>query len=116
MEMASELSKIVVVEDNASLRRAIKRILRAGGFAPVLFASAEAALEADAAAAGMSGSKLYGRLARHGKEMSVVFISASDEEVVRAEAEKLAGAGSYLPKPFSGRELLDAVTRALARH
>jgi FixJ family two-component response regulator len=125
--MTSELSKIVVVEDDASIRRAIKRILRCGDFAVVLFASAEAALEANAAASadclvvdinlpGMSGFELYRRLTLSGKEVPVVFITARDEPFVRDEAERLGTAGNYLAKPFSGRDLLDAITRALRRH
>jgi FixJ family two-component response regulator len=47
---ASEMSKIVVVEDHPSVRKTIERILQPGGFTVVLFDSAEALLEADAAA------------------------------------------------------------------
>jgi FixJ family two-component response regulator len=124
--MSADLTRIVVVEDDASMSQAIERVLRAGGFAAALFASAEAALEADAAATadclvldirlpGMSGFELYRRLVLSGKELPAIFITAHDEPAVREEAEKL-GAKSYLPKPFSGRDLLDAVTQALGSH
>ena len=122
--MPSDPPRIVVVEDDASMRQAIERMLHAGGFAVVSFASAEAALKADAAAdclvldiylPGMSGFDLYRRLARCGKELAVVFITARDEPAVREEAESLGGAGSFLPKPFGGQVLLDAVARALRR-
>jgi FixJ family two-component response regulator len=124
IEMPSELPRIVVVEDDASMSQAIERILQAGGFAPVLFASAEDALEADAAAMadvlvidihlpGMSGLELYRQLALAGKDVPTIFITARDELAVREEAERLGGTGSYLPKPFSGRDLLDAITQAL---
>ena len=124
--MPSEPPKIVVVEDDASMSQAIERVLRAGGFAAIQFASAEAALEAGAAEAdglvldihlpGMSGFELHRQLARSGKAVPAVFITARDEPAVRDEAERLAGAGCYLPKPFSGRDLLDAVTQALRPH
>jgi FixJ family two-component response regulator len=102
---------------------AIERLLRAGGFAVATFTSAEAALEAGVAAAsdclildvnlpGMSGFDLYRRLASAGEELPAIFITAHDEPAVREEAERL-GASSYLPKPFSGRTLLDAVTRTV---
>jgi DNA-binding response OmpR family regulator len=118
---------IVVVEDDASMSQAIERVLRAGGFAAALFASAEAALEAGAVAAadglvldihlpGMSGFELYRQLASAGKPTPAVFITARDEPATRNEAEGLGGDGSYLPKPFSGRDLLGAVTLALRRH
>jgi FixJ family two-component response regulator len=127
IEMPSEPPTIVVVEDDASMSQAIERILQAGGFAPVLFVSAEAALEADAPAAadvlvldihlpGMSGLELYRQLALSGKDVPTIFITACDELAVREEAERLGGPGSYLPKPFSGRDLLDSITQALGSH
>jgi DNA-binding response OmpR family regulator len=118
------MPRIVVVEDDASMGPALERILRAGGYEVVLFASAEAALEADAAATadclvldihlpGMSGFELYRQLALSGKELPAIFITAHDGPAAREEAEEL-GARSYLPKPFSGRTLLDAITQALS--
>ena len=123
--MPSEPPRIVVVDDDASMRQAIERILRMGGLEAVLFASAEAALEAGAAESadcfvldirlpGMSGFELYQRLALT-KEAPAIFITAHDGPAVREEAERLGGAGSYLPKPFAGAALLDAVARALGR-
>jgi DNA-binding response OmpR family regulator len=117
------MPRIVIVEDDPSMSQAIGRVLQAGGFEHVSFASAEAALAAGVAAAdglvldihlpGMSGFEMYRRLARAGETLPAIFITARDEPAVRAEAEGLGGAGSYLPKPFSGSDLLDAVTRAL---
>jgi FixJ family two-component response regulator len=125
-EMPTAMAKIIVVEDDASMCRALERILRVGGYEVVTFASAEAALAADASAMadclvldihlpGISGFVLYRRLALSGKEMPVIFITAHDEPAVREEAERLA-AKSYLPKPFSGRAVLDAVAQALCSH
>jgi FixJ family two-component response regulator len=119
--MRGEMPRIIVVEDDASMSQAIERILRAGGFAAVVFGSAEAALDAGAATTadclvldiklpGMSGIDLYRRLAPRGDEVPAVFITAHDEPAVREEAERM---GSYLAKPFSGRALLDAITHAL---
>ena len=123
--MPGQRPRIVVVEDDASLCLAIERILRAGGFAPVTFASAEAALEAGTAATadclvldvrlpGMSGFDLYRRLTHSGEKPPVVFMTAHDEPAVREEAEKM-GASGYLAKPFSGRTLLEAVAQGLSR-
>jgi DNA-binding response OmpR family regulator len=120
--MPSEPPRIVVVEDDASMSQAIERVLQAGGFTAVLFASAEEALEAGVTAdclvldihlPGMSGFELYRQLAPSGKEIPVIFITARDEPAVREAAESLGGAGSYLPKPFFGRDLLGAITGAL---
>jgi FixJ family two-component response regulator len=124
--MPSAPLTIVVVEDHPSVTKTIKRVLKAGGFAVIPFDSAEAALEADATASadclildirlpGMSGFEMYRRLALSGKVKPTVFITASDDPAVRQEAERLAGVGRYLPKPFFGTDLLDAVTRACDR-
>jgi FixJ family two-component response regulator len=122
MQVAGEIPTIVVVEDDASMSQAIERILRAGGFEAVVFASAEAALEAGAETAdclvldillpGMSGFELYRRLVQCGSEAPVIFITAHDDPALREEAQRL-GASSFLPKPFPGRLLLDAVAQAL---
>ena len=114
---------IVVVEDDASMGHALERILRTGGFQPILFASAEAALDSGIAPAadclvldiqlpGMSGLELYRQLARVGEHPPAVFITAHDEPAVREKAARL-GAKSFHPKPFSGRALLDAVNQAI---
>jgi FixJ family two-component response regulator len=121
-----EIPTILVVEEDASMSQAIERILRAGDFEVVLFASAEAALEAnvtttadclvlDIRLPGISGFELYQRLAQCGSAAPVIFITAHDEPRVREEAERL-GARSFLSKPFPGRLLLDAVTQALSSH
>src|SRR5579862_6119180 len=100
--MPSTMPTVYVVEDDASMSQAIERILRAGGFAPALFVSAEAALEAAVETAdclvldihlpGMSGFHLVRQLAQSGNEVPVVFITAHDEPNVREEAERLGAA------------------------
>lgn len=122
--MLEAMPRVIVVEDDASMSRAIKRILRIGGFAAVTFGSAEACLEADAATTadclvldihlpGMSGVDLHRRLTQFGGGPPTIFITAHDEPALREEAERM---GSYLAKPFSGRMLLDAVIQALHSH
>jgi FixJ family two-component response regulator len=114
---------IVVVEDDASMRQAIERILRAAGFEPTLFASAEALLESDATAdagcmvldvhlPGLSGFQLRELLSKAGTRLPVIFITAHDEPAARDQA-KSAGAVAFLAKPFSGRMLLEKVEQAL---
>jgi FixJ family two-component response regulator len=124
--MPSELPRIVVVEDDASMGQAIESVLRAGGFEAVVFGSAEAALEADAARTadclvldirlpGISGFELYRQLARCGSEAPVIFITGHDEPALREESESL-GAKGFLLKPFPGGMLLDAVAGAVRSH
>jgi FixJ family two-component response regulator len=102
MNMTNPLPKIIVVEDHAGVRKTIERILRTGGFAVVLFESAEAVLQTNAAESadclvfdvnlpGISGFELYLRLVKSGKTTPVVFITAGDEPALRQQAEQLGG-------------------------
>ena len=106
-----------------STSKAIGRILRVGGFVSEIFSSAEAALASDTVAAdclvvdihlpGMSGFELYNRLALHEVIPPTIFITAHDDPAIRSEARR-TGATGYLPKPFRGRTLLDAIHKAIS--
>lgn len=123
--MPEDVDAIVIVEDDDSSRRAYERVLKAAGFQAKVFDSAETLLEGGAAAdaaclvfdvrlPGLSGFELRRELVRTGSTRApVIFITAHDEPAVRAQAQAF-GAVAYLPKPFAGRALVDAVTRALA--
>jgi FixJ family two-component response regulator len=115
---------VVIVEDNASASRAIQRVLRAAGFFVISFPSAEALLETRAATAaaclvldiglpGLSGFELYQRLIETGTKLPVIFITGHDNSLGFERAREVE-AIAYLWKPFAGRELMDAVTRALS--
>jgi FixJ family two-component response regulator len=117
--------EVVVVEDDAGMRRAIERLLRGAGFRPLLFPSAEALLEAGAGAStvcfvldihlpGLSGFELRERLSRGDRDLPTVFITAYDDPAARERAHD-AGALAYLTKPFPGRSLLEAVSHALEK-
>jgi FixJ family two-component response regulator len=114
--------EIVIVEDDSSMRQAIKRILKTAGYVAKSYESAESVIEVDGAMTadclildiqlpGMSGLELYRTLARCGLTTPAIFITAHDGHNMRDEAERL-GAASYLTKPFSGRALLSAVADA----
>lgn len=121
--MPEQKSKIVVVDDDAGMNQAIRRLLDAADFRVVTFASGEALLDGSAAAGaacvifdvhlpGISGFELYERLKGRGVEVPVIFVTAYDTPAAREQAEK-AGAVAYLTKPFVGRTLLDKVCHAL---
>ncbi len=115
----------MLVEDDAGMNQAIERLLNAAGFRAVTFSSAEALLQAGAAATaaclvldinlpGLSGFELHRRLAMSCTPPPVIFITAYDEETSRRDAIQ-AGASGYLTKPFSGRSLVLAITKAVER-
>ena len=111
---------VVVVEDDASMSRAIERLLRTASFQPVMFSSAEALLQTNAVSAagclildvrlpGLSGFELHQRLTAGGTVPPVIFITAHDTPSAREQARDL---GKFLCKPFPGRELVAAVKSA----
>lgn len=115
---------VVVVEDDAGMSRAIERIVRAGGYTAVMFGSAEEALASESTATadclildlglpGLSGFDLHDRLILRGQTSPVIFITAHDDVANRLEAARL-GAKSFMAKPFSGRDLLEALNHAIA--
>ncbi|MCZ7563822.1 MAG: response regulator [Burkholderiales bacterium] len=113
---------VVVVEDDCGMRSALTRVLGIAGFEVEAFTTAEDGLASGMAARadcivcdvhlpGDSGLELGRRLAHARSKVPVIFITAHDSPAARAEAERL-GAAAYLPKPFEGRALVDAVRAA----
>jgi FixJ family two-component response regulator len=116
---------IAIVEDDASLRRALERLLRASGFEAHTFASAEeflrtaapesyACLILDIRLPGMSGFELFDHLTTSGQARSTIFITAQDEDRVRQQASRIPNS-VYLRKPVVGTVLLEAI-RSLLSH
>jgi FixJ family two-component response regulator len=121
--MPRQNQRIVVVDDDPAMNQAIGRLLRAAGYNPVTFPSAEALVEAGAAQTaaclvfdvhlpGASGFELLRKLAASFKLAPVIFITAFDEIEARSEAAE-AGAAAYFAKPFSGRKLISAIESAI---
>ncbi len=110
-----------IIDDDASVCRALRRLIRSVGLDVETFATAEEFLQCPAQPApdclvldvhlpGLSGLELQERLKADGRDIPVVFISAYAEECVREQALR-AGAVAFLPKPLDEQALLDAVTR-----
>ena len=121
---ALETPRVSVVDDDESVREAIRGLLKSVGIRADVFASAEEFLESDAAQdtaclildvrmSGMSGLELQARLAAAGYKIPLIFISAhaSDREA-RARALQ-GGAVDFLYKPFNEEVLLKHVYAAL---
>ena len=117
---------ISVVDDDASVRTATARLLRAAGFSAHAFASARefllsprmretSCLIADVEMPGMSGIELQGYLIAHGHKTPMIFITAFPEDRIR-EQVMTAGAIDFLSKPFDEPRLLECVERALTKH
>jgi FixJ family two-component response regulator len=115
---------IVVVEDDRGMREALERLLRAAGYGTEMYSSAEAYLDGggcpgadcfilDVHLPGLSGFELREKLQEGAAQPPVIFITGFDEPDSRERAHRL-GAAAYLPKPFPGRDLVDAVNEAVA--
>ncbi|UFW82063.1 response regulator transcription factor [Rhizobium sp. SU303] len=115
---------VAVVDDDASLRRSLGRLLNAYGFLAEEYASAEDFLARDRKKpidclvldidlGGMSGIDLQRRLKAERTTLPVIFITALEAGAVKAEAEQV-GCVAYLQKQFSGAALIAAINNALA--
>jgi FixJ family two-component response regulator len=113
------------VDDEASVRRAVQRLLRACGFRATIFSSAEAflarnppepldCLVLDVWMDGMNGLELQATLAARGESIPVILITAHDDPLTR-ERGLQGGAIAYLTKPFDDGVLLEAIRRALGQ-
>jgi FixJ family two-component response regulator len=110
---------IVVAEDDASLRRALERLLALAGFETLSFESAEDVLADEAAShaacvvsdlklPAASGLDLLDEMRRRGWQAPMILITAFDVPEVRTEASR-HGVASLLGKPFSATTLLDTI-------
>jgi FixJ family two-component response regulator len=124
--MRPSASLIAAVDDDASVRRALRRLLSAAGFGVETFASAPEFLAAghqlqpsclvvDIHLPGMTGFDLSDHLAALGSAIPIIFITARDSAATRARASG-TGAAAYLRKPFRRQALLEAIARTLGQH
>ena len=115
--------QVVIIDDDASLRRSLSNLLGSVGFHVETFISAEAFLQSshrertgclvlDLRMPGMSGLDLLRHLAATGSLVPTIVLTAHGNDEARRECLE-AGAFAFLEKPFRSATLLDAVRRAL---
>jgi FixJ family two-component response regulator len=118
-------SVVFVVDDDASIRAAVKSLLKSVGLRSESFGSTEEFVNAvrpeapsclvlDVRLPGMSGLEFQAELEKRGVRIPIIFITAHGDIPMTSRAMK-AGAVEFLPKPFQKRELLDAIHQALER-
>jgi FixJ family two-component response regulator len=116
---------IFLVDDDASVRRALARALKAAGHRVEAFASARAfkeqyrpavpgCLVLDVELPDFSGLDLQQQLHAGDYHLPIVFVTGHGDIPMSVRAMK-AGAVDFLTKPFQPQALLSAVDRALAR-
>jgi FixJ family two-component response regulator len=116
---------VYIVEDDASLCRALQRLARSAGFRAQAFATGEAFLGAlseerpacvvlDLNLPGIHGLEVQRRLAQTDPALPVVVITGYADEDARRKAIT-AGAAAFLLMPLDDRELLGAIQLALSQ-
>jgi FixJ family two-component response regulator len=122
----TELHHVVfIVDDDASVRDALKRLIRSVGLRVELFGSAREFLQRgrpdvpsclvlDVRLPGIGGLDLQRQLADANVQIPIIFITAHGDIPMSVRAMK-AGAVEFLTKPFRDQDLLDAIQIALER-
>lgn len=116
---------IAIVDDDASVCRALTRLIRAAGMDTRGFSSADSfhatlrfglpdCLVLDVEMPSTTGLQLQERLAREGCSLPIIFVTAHDDDTARTSAVK-RGAVGFLRKPFDEQALLSAIHFALHR-
>jgi len=114
---------VAIVDDDASLRGALRGLMKAAGLTARAYASAEEFLDsgqqyetgcliADIRMPGMSGLDLQAKLNAEHCRIPTIFITAHGDTNMRMQAMR-AGAVEFLAKPFSDDVLLEHVHAAL---
>jgi len=121
--MQKQVKTVAVVDDDPSMLKAAADLLDARGFSVSLFTSAEEFLDSgeaehvdclvlDIHLGGMSGIELRQQLSTSRPGLPVIFMTALDDEAIRQQAIR-AGCIACLRKPFSARELIEALGRVV---
>jgi FixJ family two-component response regulator len=116
---------VFVVDDDSSVREAIRNLIMLVGLRVETFGTAQEFLRSerpdvpgcvvlDVELPGLSGLDLQRELAAHGVKLPIIFITGYGDIPMSVRAMK-AGALEFLTKPFRDQDLLDAIQQALAR-
>ena len=117
---------VYLVDDDASVRKSVTRLLRIAAYQVEAYSSADEFLETcqmaehgcivlDLQMPGLSGEGLQDRLRTMKGALPIIIITGHGDVPTRASIMK-KGAVAFLAKPFDDEELLDAIEAALARN
>jgi FixJ family two-component response regulator len=116
---------VFVVDDDPSIREAVKSLISLAGLRVETFGTAQEFLRSerpnlpgcvvlDVELPGLSGLDLQRELTAHGIKLPIIFITGYGDIPMSVRAMK-AGALEFLTKPFRDQDLLDAIQQALER-
>ncbi|MGH9428649.1 MAG: response regulator transcription factor [Terriglobia bacterium] len=124
--MPSAVATVFLVDDDASVRKALSRLIRSAGYMVESFASAQEFLNAqpyaddpaclilDVRMPGLNGLDLQRELQDAQVSLPIIFITGHGDIPMSVKAMK-AGAVDFLSKPVKDKDLLQAIEQALAR-
>ena len=123
--MTAQSPLVFVIDDDESVRKGLKRLLRSVNYESEVFKSASdflarpphpgpACVIVDVQMPGVNGIDFQKALIQRRREEQLVFITGYGNIPMCAQVMK-AGAVDFLPKPFKSRELLKCVEHALDR-
>jgi FixJ family two-component response regulator len=124
--VSSQVTTVFLVDDDASVRRALARLIRSAGHEVQTFAAARefldrkpdadgpACLALDVRMPGLSGIDLQRELQNTNRNLPIIFITGHGDIPMSVRAMK-AGAVDFLPKPVQAKDLLGAIKQAFAR-
>jgi FixJ family two-component response regulator len=124
--MKDSTPMVYVIDDDSSVRRALKRLIESVGLQVELLGSAQefmsgktrpdvpSCLVVDIRLPGISGLDFQQELAKTNVHIPIIFITAHGDVPMTVRAMK-AGAVEFLTKPFRDQDLLDAIQLGLER-
>jgi len=123
--MTEDQPTVFVIDDDASVRDAIKGVVRSVGLRAETFASTQdflrkwqpdrpSCLVLDVRLPGLSGLDFQQELTRANIGIPIIFLTGYGDVPMTVRAMK-AGAVEFLTKPFRDQDLLDAIQEALDR-
>ncbi|MDO9214478.1 MAG: response regulator transcription factor [Methylococcales bacterium] len=121
--MTTSKPTVFIVDDDASVLKAVARLLRSAGFKNALFSSAQQFLdEHDSNASGclvldvampkMNGLALQQTLAAQNSELPIIFLTGNGDIPMSVRAIK-QGAVDFLTKPVNDSDLISAIQNAI---
>ena len=124
--MTNPKALVYVVDDDASVRGGVERLIRSAGLMAKTFASAEDFLDTsrpevpnclvlDVDLPGLTGLDLQQELAKASVRIPIIFLTGHGDIPMTVQAMK-AGAVDFLTKPFDDEDLLHVIRQAIARY
>lgn len=126
MSSTSSSGTVLVVDDDAAVRRVVELVLRRGGYDVMEAVDGEAAIALvrqhaneisivllDVMMPRMTGKEAFPGIRDEAPDMPVIFFSGYDRNEVAEHLDEQLAFTSFLPKPFDNRQLLTLISEGI---